>query len=262
VSHLRAIPEELAALLRSIAADFPVILTENLVGIYLWGSLSYDAFDERCSDVDAVVVTCRDLDDTEFAAMAKWFDEADRRNSWTQELDMRFVIDGEFLDKQSRCCWFYSGKLGRHGSDGNPIVWLNIRECGVTLWGRDAKQIAPAISDRCLDDALLLELNYLRDELAKNAGDCSDRSFRYNSYAVLTACRILYTARHRRIVSKERTYSWAVVAVPTERRPTVTAAWKNRLSCHGQTTPELERAAAEFLRFAEEQTRRALAGSK
>jgi predicted nucleotidyltransferase len=258
VTQLPEIPGELAALLRSIAADFPVLLKENLVGVYLWGSLTYGAFDERCSDVDAVVVARRDLDDAGFSVLEKWFSGSAGRNPWTEKLDMRFVIDGEFLDKQSRCCGFYSGKLGRHGSDGNPIIWLNVGQCGLTLWGRDARLIAPAVSDQCLNDALLLELGYLKEDLAKNSGDRSDRSFRHNAYAVLTACRILYTARHRRIVSKERAYDWTVAAIPPERRQAVAAAWNNRLSSHGQTTSDLERDAAEFVRFAEEQAKQIL----
>jgi len=35
-----------------MATDFPAILSGNLVGIYLWGSLTYEAFDETCSDVN------------------------------------------------------------------------------------------------------------------------------------------------------------------------------------------------------------------
>jgi len=260
VNRLPGVPEELTTLLQGIATDFPVVLKENLVGVYLWGSLSYDAFDERRSDVDAVVVTRRDTNAEEFAALEKWFGASAGRNRWTERQDMRFVIDGEFLDKQSRCCGFYSGKLARHGSDGNPIIWLNIAECGVTLWGRSAKLIAPAISDRCLNDALLLELDYLEEDLAKNAGDRSERAFRHNAYSVLTACRILYTACLRRIVSKERAYGWALATVPPSWRPVVETAWQNRPADRGSTTPKLERDAAEFVRFVEEETRRVLAG--
>lgn len=61
------IPGDLSDLLQAMARDFPAILRENLVGIYLRGSLTYDAFDEGCSDVDCVAVTPRDLDDLEFS---------------------------------------------------------------------------------------------------------------------------------------------------------------------------------------------------
>ena len=64
------VSEALSDLLGSIASNFPAILGENLVGIYQWGSLTYDAFDPRCSDVDFIVVTRRDLDDGQFVAFS------------------------------------------------------------------------------------------------------------------------------------------------------------------------------------------------
>jgi hypothetical protein len=48
------VPEDLSGFLRAMADDLPRILGENLVGIYLLGSLTYDVFDETCSDVDSV----------------------------------------------------------------------------------------------------------------------------------------------------------------------------------------------------------------
>ena len=35
------IPKDLSELLQVMATDFPAILSGNLVGIYLWGSLTY-----------------------------------------------------------------------------------------------------------------------------------------------------------------------------------------------------------------------------
>jgi hypothetical protein len=35
---------------------FPVTLRENREGIHLWGSLTYEAFDETCCDVDCIAV--------------------------------------------------------------------------------------------------------------------------------------------------------------------------------------------------------------
>jgi len=46
-----------------------------------------------------------------------WFKNKGEHNRWVQRIDMRFVIDQEFLDKSSRCCGFYhyTGRLVRHG---------------------------------------------------------------------------------------------------------------------------------------------------
>lgn len=129
------IPNDLSDLFQVMAADFSAIVRENLVGIYLWGSLTYEAFDETCSDVDCIVVTRRDLDDREFSELDEWFKNAAKHYRWVKRIEIRFVIDGEFLDKTSRCCGFYhyTGKLVRHGSDGNPIIWMNIGQSGITL---------------------------------------------------------------------------------------------------------------------------------
>jgi hypothetical protein len=254
------IPKDLSDLLQEMAADFPVILGGNLVGIYLSGSLTYDAFDETCSDVDCVGVTRRDLDDREFAELDEWFRKKKKQNRWVGRIDMRFVIEGEFLDKSSRCCGFYhyAGKLTRHGSDGNPIIWMNIAQSGITLWGKDPKLIAPPVSDQCLNDALLLELNYLKEDLSSNAGDRSDQAFIHNAYAVLTACRILYSAHHKALASKDQAYSWAMETLPLKWRAVIRSAKDNRLRNTGSTTPQMEQDAMSFAAFATGEVNRRL----
>ena len=252
------IPQDLSELLQRMATDFPAMLRENLVGLYLWGSLTYAAFDETCSDVDSIAVTRRNLDDREFSELDAWFKNRTEHNRWVKRIEIRFVIDQEFLDKTSHCCGFYhhTGKLVRHGSDGNPIIWINLANSGITLWGKDAKLIAPQVSDQCLGDALLLELNYLKEGLATNAGDRSDKAFVYNAYAVLTACRILYSAHHLALVSKDQAFSWAIESVPPEWRPVIRAAKGNRLQNRGSTTSDLEQDATRFVDFATREVHR------
>jgi len=245
------IPPDLSELLHLMATDFPAILSGNLVGVYLWGSLTYEAFDETCSDVDFVVVTRQDLDNREFSELDDWFKKTGDHNRWVKRIDMRFVIDKEFLDKTSRCCGFYhyTGKMIRTGSDGNPIIWVNIGQCGITLWGEDAKLIAPHVSHECLLEALKLELNYLKEDLAANAGDRSDKAFVHNAYAVLTACRILYSAHQKALASKDQAYGWAMKTVSLMWRAVIRSAKENRLRNRGSTTLQLEQDAMRFVEF-------------
>jgi len=245
------IPKDLSELLQGMTKDFPDILSGNLVGIYLWGSLTYEAFDEACSDVDCIGVTRRDLDDREFSELDVWFKNKGENNRWVRRIDMRFVIDHEFLDKSSRCCGFYhyTGKLVRHGSDGNPIIWMNIGKSGITLWGQHAQMIAPQVSHQCLMEALQLELNYLKEDLAAKAGNRSDQAFVHNAYAVLSACRILYSASQKAIASKDQAYGWAMETVPLMWRAVIRGAMENRLKNCGSTTLQLEQEAMRFVEF-------------
>jgi Domain of unknown function (DUF4111) len=263
MTRLANIPDDLSNLLQAMANDFPTMLRDNLVGIYLWGSLTYEAFDHNCSDVDCIVVTCRDLEVSEFSELDEWFKNTGEHNRWVKRLDMRFVIDNEFLDKSSRCCGFYhyTGKLVRHGSDGNPIIWMNIRQSGITLWGKDARLIAPCVSDQSLNNALKLELKYLKKDLASNAEDQSDRAFRHNAYVVLTACRVLYSAHHRALASKAEASAWAMETAPPVWSAVIGAASENRSKNHGSTTPQLEQDAMRFLEFVTAEVERVLGPS-
>ena len=245
------VPKDLSDLLHAMAADFSAIFRDNLVGLYLWGSLTYDAFDATCSDVDLVAVTQRDLDAHEFTELDAWFTNKKPQNRWVVRIDMRFVIDHEFLDKSSRCCGFYhhTGKLARYASDGNPIIWINVAQSGITLFGKDAKLVAPHVSDQCLNDALLLELTYLKEDLTSNIGNRSDKAFIHNAYAVLTACRILFSAHHHALASKDQAYRWAMETVPPTWRPVVRTAKENRQQNAGSTTPQLEQDAMRFVAF-------------
>jgi hypothetical protein len=105
------------------------------------------------------------------------------------------------------------------------------------------------VSDACLNDALLLELNYLKEDLASNANDRSDRAFIHNAYSVLTACRILYTACHRSLASKDEAREWAMKTLPPRWRAIIRTAGENRLKNAGSTTPQLERDAMGFVQF-------------
>jgi len=256
----QSIPKDLSDLLQAMATDFPAILRGNLVGIYLWGSLTYGAFDETCSDVDCVGVTRRDLDDREFSELDEWFKNKVEQNRWVKRIDLRFVIDHKFLDNTSRCCGFYhySRGLARHESDGNPIIWMNVAQSGVTLWGKNAKLVAPHVSGQCLNDALLLELKYLKDDLTSNAGNRSDKALIHNAYAVLTACRILYSAYHRALASKDHAYRWGMKTVPPMWRAIIHAAKDNRLKNAGSTTPQLEQDAMGFVGFVSGEVNRIL----
>ena len=255
------LPNELSALLEEVANDFPLILKGNLVGIYLWGSLTYEAFDEKCSDVDCIIVIRRDLNDKEFKEIESWFEKSLEENSWTDELDVRFVIEGEFLDKTSKCCQYQFRKFWRSGSDGNPLIWLNIGESGITLWGKGAKEAAPEISDKVLNEALLLELSYLKDDLKNNAGDKSDLPFKHLNYAVLTACRIYYTVQNRNIVSKEEAFHWALENIPEKWHPIINMSRNNRLKVKGNKTEKLEKDAMDFVEFIDVRAKKVLSSS-
>lgn len=142
--------------------------------------------------------------------------------------------------------------LSLHGKARPPRIGRkpdHLGEHRVTLWGKEAKLIALHVPERCLNEALLLELNYLKEGLASRAEDRSDKAFVYDAYAVLTACRTLYSALHRGLVSKDQAYRWAMERVPALWRAVIHAARENRLKNRSSTTRQFEQFATRFVEF-------------
>jgi hypothetical protein len=210
------VPPQVSALLQDLTAHLPVILGRNLVGIYLYGSLTQRAFDPKRSDVDCIVVTERDLSETRFRKLAAWLARAAESNPWVARLQMLFLIRNQVLTMNSKACLYQFGLLKRSSSDGNPIIWMNVLESGVVLFGARPEVFVPAITPEILFQALEREVGYLREEISQKPESEWRNVPSYRAYAVLTLCRILYSFRKGTIVSKPRAARWAIKYLPPE----------------------------------------------
>lgn len=203
-------------MLHDIQASLPSLLKGNLVGIYLHGSATQKSFNPKRSDVDVIVVTHRNLSDAQFRRVEAWLAQTSGANPWTRRLQMLFPIRGEVLKMNSRACLYQFGDFRRSGSDGNPIIWIDVMKNGVVLYGLRPKSFVPPITRQILCSALKREVGYLREEFCEKPDSPWKDVRSYRSYAVLTLCRILYTARHGTLVSKPGAGAWAIKRLPKE----------------------------------------------
>jgi len=206
---MQDVPKQVTELLDSLTAELPQVLGSELTGIYLYGSLTQNAFNPKRSDIDCVIVTRGELTDKQFADLESWFAEMAKVDPWTERLQATILIRDEVLKMDSPGCLYQFGKLTRSGSDGNPIIWLNILDCGVTLYGEPPQYFVPEITPAILSEALRREVNYIREEIENQESEWRDRP-KYRAYAVLTLCRILYTHAKGKVVSKPRAAIWAI----------------------------------------------------
>ena len=152
------VPAQVSALLEEIVGRLPLILGRNLVGVYLYGSLTQRAFDPARSDVDCIVVTRRDMTDAQFRRVEAWLVRAAESNPWAKRLQVSFLIRDEVLTMNSKGCLYQFGRLSRSGSDGNPIIWVNVLESGVVLYGPPPETFVPPITPETLFAALEREV--------------------------------------------------------------------------------------------------------
>jgi hypothetical protein len=217
-------PTQVTALLRELTAQLRVVLGKNLVGFYLSGSITQEAFDPRRSDVDCVVVTRRDLSDTQFRKLGAWLEDSARANPWTSRLQLQFLPRNQLLTMNARAALYQFGVFQRTGSDGNPIVWINILKSGRILHGPRPASFVPEITREMFFEALVRELGYLREEVNEKA----DSEWRdvpgYQAYAVMTVCRTLYSSTRGTVASKPVAARWAIKHLPTRWHPIIDQA--------------------------------------
>src|SRR5437764_15315078 len=100
------IPAQVSALLQELTTQLPLILGRNLVGIYLYGSLTQRTFNPKRSDVDLIVVTRRDLSAAQFKRLDTWLAQAAESSPWIARLQMLFLIKTEVLAMNATVCLY------------------------------------------------------------------------------------------------------------------------------------------------------------
>ncbi|HKV52763.1 MAG TPA: aminoglycoside adenylyltransferase domain-containing protein [Gemmatimonadaceae bacterium] len=242
-------PAPLARTLRNLTTGLRETLGANLVGAYLYGSLTQGAFDPARSDIDCIVVVRRDLTETRFGALSAWLARAAESDAWIGRLQMQVLIRSRLLRSDTRGALYQFGVLRRSGSDGNPIVWQNVLATGRTLLGPPPNTLLPRITKRMVFDALVREVAYLRAEIGDPASEWRRRRC-YRAYAVLTLCRILYTHRTGDVASKPRASTWALRTLPVRWHTLIRAALA---SDRGETCRLPATRIAAFIGFVESQ---------
>jgi predicted nucleotidyltransferase len=246
---MSAVPSPVAGTLQALTAELDQILRSNLVGVYLYGSLTQGAFHPARSDVDCIVVVRRNLSDAQLRRLRAWLAQAAVADPWIPRVQMQILLRGRLLRPDACCALYQFGVLKRSGSDGNPLIWMSVLATGVTLAGPPPETFLPPITGKMLFDALVREVGYLRGEIMNPASEWRGRAF-YRAYAVLTLCRILYSYRKRGIVSKPRAARWALRTLPTRWHTLVRAAM---VSDRGKLAPLPLPRIARFIEFVEEQ---------
>jgi predicted nucleotidyltransferase len=252
---------EINHLLETLLKGVQEVLGTHFVGMYLDGSLAGGDFDQD-SDIDFVVVTEHDLSIEKFTALQALHDRlAEMDSAWAIQLE-GFYISSQAIrryDPQSRSV--PNIERGR----GERLKWVELdrrweihrsmlRKQGITLAGPAPQTLIDPVSPVQLQQTMLFLLSewiarfLVKPELLNLRG--------YQSYIVLSICRILYTLQEGEVVSKRYAVGWA--------RENLSERWENLLdeTWQGRHHPELPSTARdiketmEFIRYALESSQK------
>lgn len=199
-------------------------LGDDLLGVYVHGSLALGCFNEARSDVDVVVVTARPLTDDERFAVADLFLRISAR---PYGLEAHVVMTDQLRPWRYPPPYdFHYGESHRERlaldpevaverpTEGDPDLAAHVdvvRARGVTLLGPPPLELFPEVPRADLEDALRRDLEWCR-------------SMRGALYGVLSPCRVWAALETGELHSKASGAEWALPRLPAALRPPVERA--------------------------------------
>jgi predicted nucleotidyltransferase len=239
------------------------ILGEQFVGMYLYGSLAYGGFDQD-SDVDFVVVTQAELPESLFSRLQAMHAHIATLDSWCAT-----QLEGTYIPQHALLKYDPVRALYLHMDRGpeerlhlmqidDPLLsrawwgsWVLLRaalwEKGLRLAGRDIQALVTPVSPEDLRQATMAILEGWAAPLLEQPDEMAHSG--YQSYIVLTLCRMLYTLEFGAIASKPVAAHWAQEQLCEPCNSLIKHAWIGRHNPEVKAQPEDIDGTLAFIRF-------------
>ncbi len=244
------------ALVAAVLDGARAILGDRFIGMYLDGSLATGGFDEA-SDIDFIAVVDSALTDEDFASLQAMHDRIA-----AIDVPLAIQLEGFYVPLTAltgqpagaRCPNLERGQ-------GERLKWVELDagwtihrhvlyEYGIRVVGPDPRTLGKPVA--------AAELRQAAGEFAEWLAGFLDRpeqiaSRGYQSYIVLTLCRILYTLAHGTVASKVTAMHWALETLGTRWAPLIEDAWEGRQSADGPPSTDAVKETLSLIRFALQQ---------
>jgi predicted nucleotidyltransferase len=254
---------EVNKVLNVLLPDVQEILGNQFIGMYLYGSLAYGGFD-RDSDVDFVVVTREDLPEALFSALQAMHTRIATLDSWCAT-----QLEGSYIPRRALRLYDPLRALHLHidrGRDGRlhrmviedarlSRAWWGgwvllravLRESGIALAGPAPETFIAPVSPDDLRQATLAILQGWAAPLLEQPAELANCG--YQSYTILTLCRMLYTLEYGAIASKSVAARWAQERLGQPWTALIERAWVGRHNPQVKAREEDVNGTLDFIRF-------------
>jgi hypothetical protein len=210
--HPTAYPD-VNTLVDMLVSGVQTILGEHAVGMYLEGSLATGNFDQD-SDIDFIAVTDERISDETFCALKTMHAEISAGASrWANQLEGSYIPRDALRRYDPQHSRHPNIQRGSHSvlqveqHDNSGVIHRHIlREYGITLFGPDPRTLVDPVSGDDLRRAAKAILADLGARLISEGTPFPNRG--YQSFVVLTICRLLYTLEHGVVASKRVAARW------------------------------------------------------
>jgi hypothetical protein len=223
--------QELNQVLSELISRIHHVLNNDFIGAYLQGSFAVGGFDQH-SDVDFVVVVEDELTSRQVDALQVMHDRVYQLGSqWAKHLEGSYFpreilrdhsksgMELWYLDHGARC-------LVRSDHCNSILVRTVVREKGVTLAGPPPKTLVDPISDELLRADIFKTLTNWGRQILEDPTPYNNRF--YQSFIVLSYCRMLHDLYRGCPGSKREGAEWAKSALDPSWTDLIDGAWDGR----------------------------------
>lgn len=230
-----------------LLSQIKAVLTQKLVGVYLYGSLVWGDFEYQSSDIDLLVAISSEIDEQEFRNVDQMHrDVVERYTQWNNRIEIAYIslhALQTFKLHSSQIAIISPGEPFHIKDAGTDwlVNWYLVQEKGTALFGPSPRTIIAPISKAEFIQAVQQQAKDWREYIVH-----TQHSRPYQAYAILTLCRALYAATHGEQVSKRQAALWAETHVPAwatliRNARAWRAAWRDQAVDHAATFPETRR---------------------
>lgn len=236
-------------LLWLLLAEMRAILGDDLIGLYLDGSLALGDFDPETSDVDFMAAITRPLSPHQFAALATLHREIRDNGLALAALHGQVRVSGVPLAAEIEGSYIPLPALRRHDPADTTFAYLGrgpdevlqfkllhsdwvihrytVREHGITLFGPPPASLIDPITP---DDVRRATAEVLRSwwGTAEAANHIRAAPASGLAFVALVMCRALFALEYGAVVSKPAAARWALATLDTRWQPLIeqSLAWQ------------------------------------
>lgn len=221
----RDLPNEILNQINKVVNIWKKHLGDELIGVYLHGSIALDAFNPDSGDIDILVVVKDSIDIPVKLEIARDIIGLDRKPC-PLEMSAVKLSDAKNWKTPGNCVFHYSDfwteKYMKRFDNSDVDVYVVdhefpdadvtsyiklLKQCGIVLYGREIQEVFADVSDEDFWAAISADIDDY---------DFHDYDARYFSSNVLILGRILSFKKERRILSKYDGGIWMIDHVPED----------------------------------------------
>lgn len=207
------VEQHIQTILDKIVLEYERLLEDNLIGIYLHGSLAMGCFNEKFSDIDYIVIVKEKIP----------FEIKKRIIDFILNISQYVPIEMSIILEKDIKQFIYPTPFELHYSKEHSFKYVNdagyicgdsvdkdlaahvtvIKYRGVCLHGRPIHEVFGQVPEEYYLDSILYDIEDVQEEITNNP-----------VYYVLNLCRVLYYLRERVVSSKYEGGEWAKGILP------------------------------------------------